>query len=188
MLPIPFIFQVFVPWRKAMKEKTNWHNYAPWSECLSHTPSTLPGSQRASNLMSKELFGRCLQSFDLPGGQIWRKAGTIYRVCVWKAIQMWFQGTFQGPVFVASGDTRPLKLIHGAASNLEKGLQSRSQKIALVYGTLGALPEMPRKASVSKRVRSYPVLNLTSTGCENHCIQKASMDIIQIPCGNEELL
>ena len=58
-----------------------------------------------------------------------------------------------GTHVVAFGDTRALKLIHGAASGLERGLQSRSQTKALIYDTFGALLEMLGKAPFSTRAQ-----------------------------------
>ena len=54
---------------------------------------------------------------------------------------------------MAFGDTRALKLIYVAASGLERGFQSRSQKKALIYDTFDALLEMLGKAPVRKRAQ-----------------------------------
>ena len=53
---------------------------------------------------------------------------------------------------MAFGDTWALKLIHGAASGLERGRQSSSQK-KLIYDTFVALLEMLGKAPVSTRAQ-----------------------------------
>ena len=98
MPPTPFSLLGFVSWRKTVKEKTNWHNYAPWSECLSHTPSTLPCGQIASSLRSKSLFGRCLQSCELPGGRFAGRLGQSIMSVSEKLLKCDFKGHFRDPI------------------------------------------------------------------------------------------
>ena len=66
-----------------------------------------------------------------------------------------------------------LRLIYGAAIGSERGLQSRSQKVASNYDTFGALLEMLGKAPVSTRAqftrRQFDVyLTPCWTPCELH--------------------
>ena len=53
---------------------------------------------------------------------------------------------------MAFGDSWALKLIYEAASGVERGLQSRSQKKAFIYDTFGALLEMLCKTPISKEI------------------------------------